>query len=120
MIYGVIEENKPLISVEIGWLRGAQQVSALVDTGFTGELKISTMQAKQLGLEISYVGGVLLGNDEEVDMDGAFAFISMEGATKVVEVLVSKGEPIIGVELLRKFGYELQMNPRMNRLALER
>lgn len=119
MIQGVIEENKPLVPVEIGWLHGAQQVSVLVDTGFTGDLKISYLQAKQLGLETSYAGDVLLANDQEVVMDGAFAFISIEGITKVVNVLVSKGEAIIGVELLRKFGYELRMNTRINRLVLE-
>lgn len=118
MIQGTIDENRPLILVEIGWLLGFQEFPALVDTGFTAELKISQQQADELGLEITYAESILLGNDETVPMQGSVALISMEGVAKVVNVLVSKGEAIIGVGLLRKFGYELHMNPRMNSLSL--
>jgi|CXWL01.1.fsa_nt_gi predicted aspartyl protease len=120
MIHGFIDENKPMVAIEIGWNSVFQGCFALVDTGFTGELKISHDQAAELGLQLRYAENVTLGNDEVVEMLGTVALISMEGIARVVNVLVSRGETIIGVELLRKFGYELRLNAPVNSLVLQR
>ena len=44
----------------------------------------------------------------------------MEGIMNVVNVLVSQGIPIIGVGLLRRFGYALNIDVKYNSLILQK
>ena len=120
MIRGIVHNNKPLISLIVGWKLGVQEVVALVDTGFTGELKISHEKATELGLETTHTERVTLGDENTVDMRASLALVSMEGTPNVVSVLISKGIPIIGVGLLRRFGYALNMDVRYNSLVLQK
>lgn len=120
MIRGIVHNNRPLISVVVGWKLGVQEVVALVDTGFTGELKISPEKATELGLEITHTEPVTLGDDKTVDMEASLAMVSMEGNPNVVSVLIAQGIPIIGVGLLRRFGYALNMDVKYNSLVLQK
>ena len=118
MIKGIVHNNRPLIPVIVGWTLGVQELIALVDTGFTGELKVSPDTATELGLEITHAEPVSLGNDQVVNMSASLALVSMEGTKNVVNVLISQGKPIIGVSLLRKFGYTLTIDFKFNALEL--
>lgn len=120
MIKGVISNNRPLISTIIGWRLGVQEVIALVDTGFTGELKISPEKAIELGLQTTHTERVMLGDEKEVFMPASLALVSMEGTTNVVNVLIAQGITIIGVGLLRKFGYALNIDFKYNSLILQK
>jgi clan AA aspartic protease len=120
MIRGVVYNNRPLISLIIGWKFGVQETVALVDTGFTGELKISPEKALELGLQTTHAQPVTLANENTVYMEASLALVSMEGITNVVNVLISKGIPIIGVGLLRRFGYALTLDVRYNSLILQK
>lgn len=110
----------PLISLIVGWKLGVQETIALVDTGFTGELKISPEKALELGLEITHTEPVTLADENTVNMEASLALVSIEGIANVVNVLVAKGMPIIGVGLLRRFGYALNMEVKYNSLILQR
>lgn len=120
MIRGTIHNNRPFISLIVGWRLGVQETVALVDTGFTGELKISSVKAWELGLQITHAEPVTLADEKTVTMRASLALVSMEGVMNVVNVLVSQGIPIIGVGLLRRFGYALSMDVKYNSLILQR
>lgn len=120
MIRGIIHNNRPLISIIAGWKLGVQQMVVLLDTGFTGELKISPEKAQEMGLEITHTQRVSLGDDRVVNMSAALAVVSMEGVKSVVNVLISRGETIVGVSLLRRFGYILTADFRYNSLTLQK
>ena len=120
MIKGTIHNNRPFISLIVGWRLGVQETVALVDTGFTGELKISPEKAFELGLQITHAEPVTLADEKTVIMRASLALVSMEGIMNVVNVLVSQGIPIIGVGLLRRFGYALNMDVRYNSLILQK
>ena len=120
MIKGVIHNNQPLIALIVGWRLGVQEIVALVDTGFTGELKIPREKALELGLETTHTQPVTLADEKTVTMEASLALVSMEGVTNVVNVLVSQGASIIGVGLLRKFGYALNMDVRYDSLILQK
>ena len=119
-IRGVIHENQPLVSLIIGWRLGVQEIVALVDTGFTGELKVPPDKAVELGLEITHAESVALADEKTVPMGASLAVVSMEGTAKVVNVLVGKGVAIIGVGLLQRFGYTLTIDFKQNTLLLQR
>ena len=120
MIRGTIHNNRPFISLIAGWRLGVQETVALVDTGFTGELKISPEKALELGLQITHAEPVTLADEKTVYMQASLALVSMEGVRNVVNVLVSKGTTIIGVGLLRRFGYALNMDVKYNSLLLQK
>ncbi len=120
MIKGIVHDNQPLISVIVGWKREVQELVALVDTGFTGELKMSPEKVSQFGLEITHTEPVALADEQVVNMSASLAYVSMEGVANVVSVLVSEGMPIVGVGLLKKFGYTLNVDFKYDTLFLER
>lgn len=120
MIKGIIHNNRPLISLTVGWKLGVQELIALVDTGFTGELKISPEKAVELGLQTTHTEPVTLADENQIYMQASLALVAMEGVTNVVNVLISKGIPIIGVGLLRRYGYALNMDVKHNSLILQK
>lgn len=120
MVRGIINNNRPLISVIIGWKLGVQEAVALVDTGFTGELKISPEKALELGLQVTHTEPVTLGDENTVNMEASLALVSMEGVVNVVNVLIAKGIPIIGIGFLRRFGYSLNLEVKYNSLILKK
>jgi clan AA aspartic protease len=122
MIKGVVYNNRPLISVVIGgWSLGAvQEVVALVDTGFTGELKASPKTTTELGLQPDHTERIRLGDNKEVFMPASLALVSMEGTVNVVNVLIAEGMTIVGVGLLRRFGYAFNIDFRYNSLVLQK
>ncbi len=120
MIHGGIYNNRPLISLSVGWKLKAQEVTALIDTGFTGELKISKKEATELGVETTHTELVTLADESTVGMSAGLAQVSMEDTQKTIEVLISNGMPIIGVGLLKKFGYILNINFPANIVSLKK
>ncbi len=120
MIHGGIYNNRPLIPLSVGWKLKAQEITALIDTGFTGELKISSKEAMELGIETTHTELVTLANESTVGMPVGLAQVSMEGIQSTVEVLISDGMPIIGVGLLKKFGYILSINFPANIVSLKK
>lgn len=120
MIKGVVHNNRPLISLIVGWSLGVQEIVALVDTGFTGELKISPLLASQLGLQTTHTEPITLADEKTVDMQASLALVSMEGVANVVSVLISQGTSIVGVGLLRRFGYALNIDFKYNSLTLQK
>ena len=88
MIKGLIHENRPFVRITVGSSLGIQEVVALVDTGFTGELKLSTNEAKELGLETTHTESVALANEQEIIMEASLAEVALEGIKNTVSVLI--------------------------------
>ena len=122
MIKGIIYENRPLIRIAVGSSLGIQEIMALVDTGFTGELKLSQKSASELGLKITHAEPVTLANEETITMQASLAEVALEGVKNTVNVLIDAGLlPIVGLGLLRRFGYKkINFDFDYNILTLER
>lgn len=93
---------------------------ALVDTGFTGELKIPPDKVLQFGLEVTHTQPVSLADEQIINMSASLAYVSMEGVPNIVGVLISEGIPIVGVGLLKKFGYTLNIDCKYDTLFLQK
>ncbi len=120
MIKGIVHNDRPLISLVVAWRLGVQEVVALVDTGFTGELKISPEKAVELGLETTHAEPVMLADGNTINMRASLAVVAMEKSENVVNVLIGQGQPTIGVGLLRRFGYGLHINFKRDSLILQK
>jgi clan AA aspartic protease len=118
MIKGVVHNNYPIISIEVGWQFEAQKFIALIDTGFTGDLKLSPKNAATLGLKVTHTEKVELGDQQNVTMQAALAVVSMEGIQKTVKVLIAPGASIIGVGLMKQFESVLNIDFKHDLLTL--
>ena len=120
MVVGAVRKNRPLINLVIGWGLKTKEVLALVDTGFTGELKLSAKEAIDLGIASTHLKFVQLANGEKSQMYAGLAMVSMEGVENMVSALISGGMPIIGVGLLKRFGYNLNIDFKKDFLVLQK
>lgn len=120
MIFGMIDEDQPLIPVLIGWRLGAQSYLALMDTGFTGDVKVSPEIANDLGLVVTHTETIALGNDQVIEINASFAAVMMEGVLKPVTVLIDRGMPMIGMSFLKKFGYALTIDYKTSICTLQK
>jgi len=121
MIGGIVgKENRPLIPLVVGWNRGVQEITAMVDTGFSGELKVPPKMIDELGLRVTHAQPVLLANGTSTTMRASLAFVAMEGDTKEVNVLISEGRAVIGGGLLKLFGYKLIVDYKEDSVTLEK
>ena len=122
MIRGLIHENRPLMRVAIESPLGVQEIVVLLDTGFTGELKLSSQIATELGLEVTHTERVTLANEELVTMKASLTEVALEGIKNKVSTLIDAGlMPIVGIALLRRFGYKkIIFDFSYNTFSLER
>ena len=120
MLTGYIIDDKPVLPVIVGWNLNMQEFLALVDTGFTGELKVSPEAAEELGLVVTDVRTVSQADGKPTVWGSGLAYVSLEGTKRQVSVLIGPGQPIIGVRLLKNFGYILTMNFSAENFYLKR
>ena len=115
-----IKGNVPIIKASIASGYATQETYFLLDTGFTGDLQITPIIAKELGLEITGAVNTKIANGEIVAVPTASAFSTMEGITKSVQVLISKSMPFMGISFLSKFNYKAIVDCKNKTVALKR
>ena len=120
MIKGIVQKNSPIISINVEGILGALNLIAIVDTGFTGSLKLSPQIADTLGLEVTHTEEVELGNHQSVYVPAGLAVVSLEKVQESVPVLLAQGISMIGIGLLRQFGYNLYVDLQEDMLTLEK
>lgn len=104
----------------VGSESSVQEIPVLIDTGFTGELKIKPNKALELGLKTTHAERVTIGDESKVEMQASLARVSMEGISNTVNVLIGKGREAVGVGLLKRFGYVLNADFKYNNFYLEK
>lgn len=121
MIRGVIHKNRPLVKIRVGSQFGVRDIVALIDSGFTSELKLSHALAAELGLTITHTEPVALADEKEMMWGASLAFVALEGVRQHINVLISEGDmAIVGIGLLQKFHYNLQLDIQYDMLTLEK
>ena len=113
-------DYRPVIRVTVWWNDKVQDIVALIDTGFSGELKVSPSVSSELGLVVTHTQGVLLGNDTGIETPAALVYILMEGTMEEVSVLITPGTGAIGTGLLKRFGYKLIVDFKNSKVQLEK
>jgi len=120
MVNGVFIENIPLIKVAVAWKRSVQAPFVILDTGFTGDLQVTSKIAKELGLQITGVTKTQIANGQIIEVPMALAIAAMEGITSYIQVLISDSMPLAGISFLKKFGYKAIVDCKNRKVALER
>jgi predicted aspartyl protease len=77
-----INDNVPIIKVTIASDRAVQTPYFILDTGFTGDLQVTTEVANELGLKMNSVTRTCMASGEIITVPTALAFSKMEGKKK--------------------------------------
>lgn len=120
MIKGTFFKNTPFIQIFVGWGQTIRAPFAVLDTGFTGYLQITSKMATELGLKTSGVLPVKIANGQVINVPTAFAFANMEGEKKYMEVLIADGIPLAGISFLSRFGYKAEVDCKNRTITLEK
>ena len=101
-----LEATIPL--VVLGVAGSGQEIQAVLDTGFTGELTLPLPIINSLGM-------TWLGTEEGILADGSVEVfhvystsVMWDGQTRSIEVDAIEADPLVGMKLLR--GHSLQMD----------
>ncbi len=120
MVNGIFAGNIPFIRIAVAWGQSVQTPLVVLDTGFTGDLQVTSKMAKELGLQVGGVTKAQIANGQIVDVPVALAISAMEGAVNYIQVLISESMPLIGISFLSKFGYKAMVDCKHKTIALER
>ena len=105
MVQGIFEKNTPWIQVALAWSGFVKNYWFVLDTGFTGDLQLPFLFAKEMGITANSVVPTTIANGQTIQVPNALAVASMEGIANFVQVALSNGSPLAGINFLSKFGY---------------
>lgn len=120
MVSGIFVENVPFIKVVVSWGQSVQAPFVILDTGFTGDLQVTSKIARELNLQVSGVTKAQIANGQVIEVPVALAIAAMEGSVNYVQVLISESMPLAGISFLSKFGYKAIVDCKYRTVALER
>lgn len=120
MVKGEFIGNTPWIKVLIAWGQSMQAPFVILDTGFTGDLQVTSKIAQELGLKVIGATKVKIANGQTVEVPVALSIVVMEGIRVFIEVLISDSMPLLGISFLSKFSYKAMVDCKHRTVALER
>lgn len=90
-----------VVTISLKGPRGqAQDIEAVIDTGFNGFLTLPAELVSELGLPYAYMGQAVLANDAPVDFDVHYVTVEWDGQTRDIEADVTGSTPLVGMLLL--------------------
>ena len=102
MIEGVV--NDALEAVVTLSLQGpaghAQDIEAVLDTGYSGFLTLPNTVVTALGLPFAYIGRALLANDAEVTFDVHDVTVLWDGRPRQIKADATGSTPLVGMLML--------------------
>ena len=111
MILGVVNAAREAV-VALS-LRGpdgqAQDIEAVVDTGYSGFLTLPAAVVRELGLPFVYVGRALLANDDEVSFDVHEVTVLWDGQPRHVRADATGSTPLMGMLLLDRHDLHVEV-----------
>lgn len=93
----------------------------VLDTGFSGDLKIDEQVAKELGV-VAGVQGMRFrnANGESIFAKSVHGFAELEGRRVPIKILVVDGMSLAGMGLFGAFGYRISIDCKNEEVYLER
>jgi clan AA aspartic protease len=106
---GYVNTNyEAVISVVVSHNGKLMSVNAVIDTGFTGFLSLSSKIIADLELPWSYRDRATLGDGSETLFDIHDANVIWDGQFREIEINSADTEPLLGMSMLR--GYRLEVD----------
>ena len=87
----------------------AQDIDAVVDTGYSGFLTLPTTLVTELGLPFAYIGRAFLANDDEVSFDVHDVTVLWDGQPRHIKVDATGSTPLMGMLLLERHSLSIEV-----------
>ena len=96
----------------IGSEAALSEVTAMVDTGFDGNLALPEGMIKEIGLQLVGIQSSVLADGREARFKCYLAEAHLDGEARVVRILQSGEQPLVGMNLLweRLFSMNIRHN----------
>jgi clan AA aspartic protease len=109
MMFGVVSNDcEAIIKVAVGQIGSPKIiVDAVIDTGFTSFLSLPLFIITELDLTWHYRDFGTLGDGSEVVFELYKASVIWDGQNKIIDVVASDADPLVGMGLL--YGFKLQV-----------
>ena len=111
MIQGVV--NAAYEAVVALSLRGpagqAEDIEAVVDTGYSGFLTLPNTLVTELGLSFAYIGRAFLANDDEVSFDVHDVTVLWDGQPRHIKADATGSTPLVGMLMLDKHDLNIEV-----------
>ncbi len=110
MILGIVNRDREAI-IQIALMgieNRLKSLSAVVDTGFTGDLMLPMTVVVELGFEYRGVQEALLGNGSSYDFEVYAGSIIWDGQVRSIEVNACDSGTLIGMSLLDGWKLEIE------------
>ncbi len=118
MIEGELEDNRPYIAVPIRWKNKVQDIPALIDTGFDGDVRISRKEARDLNLILDHVQVFEFADGSTKDVPASIGYSDFNGMVGSVNIAVLDGGPTVGMGFLKKFDAILTINLKQKSVTI--
>ena len=111
MIHGVVNAAyKAIVALSLRGPAGqAQNIEAVVDTGYSGFLTLPTTVVTELGLHFAYIGRALLANDDEVSFDVHDVTVLWDGQPRHIKADATGSTPLMGMLLLDRHNLNIEV-----------
>jgi predicted aspartyl protease len=108
MIPGSFLGNLPTLRVPVEFNGAVSNPDFIIDTGFSGCLKVDSATAKELGIEEDKLDVVHVrnANGQKVPAGLAHGFAELESKKRAVEILVADGPYLLGINFIATFNYK--------------
>lgn len=110
MTKGDLKDNRPYITISITWGGRVQDIPALIDTGFDGDVRVSREEAKYLNLITEHVQVLGFADGSTKDVPGSVGYVEFNNMINVVNITILDGGSTIGMGFLKKFNAILTIN----------
>ena len=87
----------------------AQDIDAVVDTGYSGFLTLPATLVTELGLPFAYIGRAILANDDEVSFDVHDVTVLWDGQPRHVKADATGSTPLLGMLLLDRHTLNIEV-----------
>ena len=111
MIQGVVNAAyEAVVALSLQGPAGqAQDIEAVVDTGYSGFLTLPTTLVTELGLPFAYIGRAFLANDHEVSFDVHDVTVLWDGQPRHIKADATGSTPLVGMLLLDKHSLNIEV-----------
>jgi len=121
MVHGSFlpDRDLPTVQVAVGFGQTVLFPTFILDTGFSGDLKVDRQTADDLGIEVQGMTYTDNANGERVLVGMAHGYAEMENKKKPISILVAPGAHLAGMGLFKAFGYTVVVDAKNKTTHLE-
>lgn len=111
--------NLPYVEVSIFSGKKISRSAFVLDTGFSGDIKIDERMADEFGIIPVDEVDTINANGERVRVGFANGYAEMEDRKILVDILIFGGPPLAGMGLFWLFSYKVVVDPKNRTAHLE-